>query len=631
MCGIFAIIDSTNENTKKLRKIAVKEGQKIQHRGPDNMGIDVYEYTDENGTKRSTILIQQLLAIQDVISGEQPLYDTTGEIVVIANGEIYNHLELKKLLPKEIQDQFKTASDCEVIAHLYNIMRPEEFVEKLDGMFSFVILDKKTGECFIARDPIGITSLYYGTSLEDDSMWISSEMKCLQERCKVIKQFPPGHYYSTKTKEFVRYYEPVWWDESNQTETDEETIGEDLLKKIRTGLEEAVKKRMMCNVPYGVLLSGGLDSSLVTSICCQYAPLKVSTGGSKKAWFPTVHSFSIGLKESPDLAKAREVADFLGTIHHEFYFTPQQGIDVIPDVIKHIETYDVTTIRASTPMFILSRKIKAMGIKMVLSGEGIDEALGGYLYFHKAPTPDDFHRETVRKLKLLNYFDCLRANKSSMSFGVEVRVPFLDEEFLNTIMTLPPKFKMVKKGTDQKIEKYILRKAFDTSRYESLKDTPWEPFLRTDDEESNNSNDNNNNNNDDENNSPPGYGNKIPRTYLPHSVLYRQKEQFSDGVGYNWIDTIQAHADETVTDEELENAEITFPVNTPKTKEAYWYRTLFNEAFPNKSSRYTVHWEDSIACSTSIAIEWDESFKNQNDPSGRAVLGVHVDDLILKK
>ncbi|KAJ0722898.1 putative asparagine synthase (glutamine-hydrolyzing) [Helianthus annuus] len=559
MCGILALLGCSDDSQAK----------RLKHRGPDWSGL--YQHGDN-------YLSHQRLAVIDPASGDQPLYNedetvvvTVGACRMVVNGEIYNHMELREKLTGH---KFKTGSDCDVIAHLYE-EHGENFVDMLDGMFSFVLLDTRDNSYIAARDAIGITSLYVGWGL-DGSVWISSELKGLNDDCEHFEVFPPGHLYSSKSGGFRRWYNPPWF-----SETIPSTPYDPLV--LRRAFENAVIKRLMTDVPFGVLLSGGLDSSLVASVTARHL------AGSKaaKQWGAQLHSFCVGLEGSPDLKAAREVADYLGTLHHEFHFTVQDGIDAIEDVIYHIETYDVTTIRASTPMFLMSRKIKSLGVKMVISGEGSDEIFGGYLYFHKAPNKEEFHQETCRKIKALHQYDCLRANKSTSAWGLEARVPFLDKEFINVAMSIDPEAKMI--NMDQKrIEKWILRRAFD-------------------DEE---------------------------KPYLPKHILYRQKEQFSDGVGYSWIDGLKSHAEQHVTNKMMLNAERIFPHNTPVTKEAYYYRMIFERFYPQasfghycamnrNSAKLTVPGGASVACSTAKAIEWDASWSNNLDPSGRAALGVH--------
>ncbi|PPS06408.1 hypothetical protein GOBAR_AA14195 [Gossypium barbadense] len=505
----------------------------LKHRGPDWSGL--YQHGD-------CYLAHQRLAIIDPASGDQPLFNEDKSVAVTVNGEIYNHEELRKNL---VNHKFRTGSDCDVIAHLYG----EDFVDMLDGIFSFVLLDTRDNSYIVARDAIGVTSLYIGWGL-DGSVWIASELKGLNDDCEHFESFPPGHLYSSKSGGFRRWYNPPWFSEVTPSVPYDPLV-------LRRAFENAVIKRLMTDVPFGVLLSGGLDSSLVASITARYL------AGTKaaKQWGSQLHSFCVGLEGSPDLKAAREVADYLGTVHHEFHFTVQDGIDAIEDVIYHIETYDVTTIRASTPMFLMSRKIKSLGVKMVISGEGSDEIFGGYLYFHKAPNKDEFHQETCRKIKALHLYDCLRANKATSAWGLEARVPFLDKEFIHVAMAIDPESKMINKD-EGRIEKWVLRRAFDDENH----------------------------------------------PYLPKHILYRQKEQFSDGVGYSWIDGLKAHAAANVTDKMMLNASNIFPHNTPTTKEAYYYRMIF----------------ESVACSTAKAVEWDATWKNNLDPSGRAALGVHL-------
>ncbi|KAJ0248369.1 Asparagine synthetase [Hirschfeldia incana] len=552
MCGILAVLGCSDDSQAKRARV-LELSRRLRHRGPDWSGIY------QNGVN---YLAHQRLAIIDPTSGDQPLFNEDKSIVVTVNGEIYNHEELRKGLKNH---KFHTGSDCDVIAHLYE-EHGENFVDMLDGIFSFVLLDTRDNSFMVARDAVGVTSLYIGWGL-DGSLWVSSEMKGLHEECEHFEAFPPGHLYSSKSGGgFKQWYNPPWFNESVPS-TPYEPLA------IRRAFEDAVIKRLMTDVPFGVLLSGGLDSSLVASITARHL------AGTKAAerWGPQLHSFCVGLEGSPDLKAGKEVAEYLGTVHHEFHFTVQDGIDAIEDVIYHVETYDVTTIRASTPMFLMSRKIKSLGVKMVLSGEGSDEIFGGYLYFHKAPNKQEFHQETCRKIKALHKYDCLRANKATSAFGLEARVPFLDKDFINTAMSLDPESKMIK-PEEGRIEKWVLRRAFD-------------------DEE---------------------------RPYLPKHILYRQKEQFSDGVGYSWIDGLKAHAAENVNDKMMSNAAYIFPHNTPLTKEAYYYRMIFERFFPQNSARLTVPGGATVACSTAKAVEWDASWSNNMDPSGRAAVGVHL-------
>jgi len=568
MCGIIAVL-GTSGDSLEIRRHLLDLSKKLRHRGPDWSGICIQESKkrDERGRQRVNILTHERLAIVDPAGGAQPILNEDETIALTINAEIYNHKYLKAEFLKN-EHTFRSASDCDVIVHMYEEMG-DALVDKLDGMFAFVMSNSKTGEFLAARDHMGICPLYFGVG-KDGSLWFASEMKALVEDCIKFEEFPPGHYMSNNTgSQPKRWYNAPW--------VSEEIPHEELnLEHLRKTFEKAVIKRLMTDVPYGVLLSGGLDSSLVASIASRHAAKRVEEEEKSPAWWPRLHSFSIGLPGSPDLKYAKEVASYLGTVHHEFHFTVEEGIDALSDVIYHLETYDVTTIRASTPMYFLSRKVKAMGVKMVLSGEGSDEIFGGYLYFHKAPSPDKLHVETCHKLKALSKYDCLRANKSTMAWGLEARVPFLDRDFLNVSMGIDPKFKMVRHH-DKKIEKYILRKAFDV---------PEDP-------------------------------------YLPSNVLWRQKEQFSDGVGYSWIDGLKKHADSEVTDEMFKNAPFLFPHNTPATKEAFLYRSLFHKHFPQECAAKTVPGGPSVACSTPAAIEWEKSWANNLDPSGRSAIGVH--------
>lgn len=557
MCGILAVLNAS-DTSPAIREKILNLSRRVRHRGPDWSGMH---------QAGQHFLAHERLAIIDPLSGDQPLYNEDKTIIVTVNGEIYNYKKLMAgILERHPNKKFHTQSDCEVISHLYED-HGEAVAGMLDGMFSFVLVDTRTSSFYVARDPIGVTSLYMGHG-KDGSVWVASEMKCLKDDCSTYKQFPPGHYYSSKTREFTRYFNPEFYLGYEATPQRFPT-GKLDLTVLREAFEKAVVKRLMSDVPFGVLLSGGLDSSLVAAVASRHV------GAEEERW-GRLHSFCIGLPGSPDLAAARDVAAFLHTDHHEFTFSVQEGIDAIPDVINHVETYDVTSIRASTPMFLMSRKIKALGVKMVLSGEGSDEVFGGYLYFHKAPSPEEFHNETVRKIQDLHKYDCLRANKSTMAWGVEARVPFLDREFLNTAMSIDPKEKMIDKSTGR-MEKYILRKAFDTP----------------------------------------------DRPYLPAKVLWRQKEQFSDGVGYSWIDGLKEHADRMVTDQQLASAAFRYTDNPPKTKEGYWYRSLFEQFYPSKAAADTVPGGPSVACSTPTAALWDAAWAGKEDPSGRAVAGVH--------
>eukprot|EP00271_Cylindrocystis_brebissonii_P021106 TRINITY_DN7378_c1_g1_i1.p1 TRINITY_DN7378_c1_g1~~TRINITY_DN7378_c1_g1_i1.p1 ORF type:complete len:598 (+),score=116.46 TRINITY_DN7378_c1_g1_i1:262-2055(+) len=552
MCGILAILGAGDESTA-MRSRVLELSRRLRHRGPDWSGLYTY---------RNNFLAHERLAIIDPASGDQPLFNETREIVVTVNGEIYNH-EALKASTKRVHT-YHTQSDCEVIAHLYEEIG-DAVVEKLDGMFSFVLLDTRDGSFLAARDPLGITPLYIGWG-RDGAVWFSSEMKALCDDCERFEAFLPGHLYSSKEGVMRRWYNAPWVSEVVPSTPYDPLV-------LRAAFEKAVVKRLMTDVPFGVLLSGGLDSSLVASVASRH--LAETKAG--KQWGPQLHSFCVGLEGSPDLKAGKEVAEYLGTLHHEMYFTVQEGIDAIADVIYHIETYDVTTIRASTPMFLMARKIKALGVKMVLSGEGADEIFGGYLYFHKAPDKEAFHKETCHKLKALHMYDCLRANKATSAWGLEARVPFLDKEFLNVAMAVDPAEKMVNVA-EGRIEKYILRKAFDDP----------------------------------------------DRPYLPKRILYRQKEQFSDGVGYSWIDGLKEHAAAQVSDQMMANARHVFPHNTPATKEAFFYRGIFEKHFPSPASKLTVPGGPSVACSTPAAVLWDASWAGKLDPSGRAAAGVHV-------
>ncbi|QIZ76939.1 asparagine synthase B [Ferrimonas lipolytica] len=552
MCGIFAIVDIKTD-PQALRHSALKLARTLRHRGPDWSGIYADDYA---------ILAHERLAIVDVETGAQPLISPDGNVVLAVNGEIYNHRELREELA--VGYQFQTGSDCEVILALY-LKYGTDFLDKLNGIFAFVLWDANKGKYLVGRDHLGIIPLYQGFD-EHGNRYFASEMKALVPVCNQISEFLPGQYFDSRRKEPTRYYLRDW--ESYQAVATNPADKAEL----QQALEDAVHRQLMCDVPYGVLLSGGLDSSITSALAKKFSEHRVEDDDSGPAWWPQLHSFAIGLEGAPDLKAAAEVADALGTVHHELTFTVQQGIDALRDVIYHLETYDVTTIRAATPMYLMARMIKAMGIKMVLSGEGSDEIFGGYLYFHKAPSPEALHEETVRKLSKLHLYDCLRANKSMAAWGVEARVPFLDKEFIDVAMRLNPEAKMIKEG---RIEKQILREAF--------------------------------------------------AHYLPESVAWRQKEQFGDGVGYSWIDQLKAFADTQVSDAEIENAQFKFPYNTPDTKEAYLYRTLFAEQFTLEDCAKCVPGGKSVACSTPEALAWDESLSQITDPSGRAVLSVHAD------
>lgn len=570
MCGILAILGKTGSPSTDLRKRLLRLSKRQRHRGPDWNGICIQEYNDSRGQPRMNILCHERLAIVDPGTGAQPLYNEQGTIALTVNGEIYNHVQLRKELKQP--HTYATNSDCEPIVYLYEELGDEFIIKNmLDGDFAFLISDNKNGTYLAARDPIGVCPLYIGWGA-DGSVWFASEMKCLAKECDRYQEFPPGMYWTSKDPGFKRWYNPPWFDEHiPSTPADHQAL-------VRV-LDKAVVKRLMTDVPYGVLLSGGLDSSLIAALVARHTAMRVEEEEKSPAWWPRLHSFTIGLKGAPDLIAAKEVAEFLGTIHHEFHFTVQEGIDALSDVIYHLETYDVTTVRASTPMYFLSRKIRAMGVKMVLSGEGSDEIFGGYLYFHKAPSKEKFHVETCHKIKALSKYDCLRANKSTAAWGVEVRVPFLDKDVIDYVMGMDPQDKMVSLK-DGKMEKYVLRKAFDS------KEKPW----------------------------------------LPDSILWRQKEQFSDGVGYSWIDGLRAYAEKEVTDEQFKMAAFRFPYNTPTTKEAYLYRSIFHDHYPEACAAETVPGGPSIACSTPAALEWELAWKNLADPSGRSVVGVHVKD-----
>ena len=550
MCGIVAIL-RVQQQTSELRQKALRMSQKIRHRGPDWSGI----YCGG-----SAILAHERLSIVDPESGQQPLFSPDRKQVLAVNGEIYNHQEIRRRYAGKYD--FQTGSDCEVILALYRD-KGINFLEDLSGIFAFVLYDEERDEFLIARDPIGVIPLYIGYD-SDGTIYVASELKALEGQCERYEPFLPGHYFWSKEPGMKRYYQRDWFDYDAVKDNDAS------VSAIHDALVSAVKRQLMSDVPYGVLLSGGLDSSVISAIAEKFSEMRIEDNSQTKAYWPRLHSFAVGLKGAPDLAKARMVADHIGTVHHEINYTIQEGLDAIRDVIYYIETYDVTTVRASTPMYLLARVIKSMGIKMVLSGEGADEIFGGYLYFHKAPTARDFHDETVRKLSQLHLYDCLRANKSLSAWGVEGRVPFLDKEFLDVAMRTNPEAKMC---PGQTIEKRIVREAF--------------------------------------------------ANLLPAEVAWRQKEQFSDGVGYSWIDTLKAVTEQAVTDEQMVHAAERFPINPPKNKEEYYYRCIFAEHFPSDSAARSVPSEASVACSTAIALEWDAAFKNLNDPSGRAVKGIH--------
>lgn len=550
MCGIVAVFETAGE-TDSLRPEILKMSKKIRHRGPDWSGI----YCGKNA-----ILSHERLSIVDPESGGQPLKTVDGKVILAVNGEIYNHQSLRRKY--EGKYEFLTGSDCEVILALYRDKGPD-FLEDLNGIFAFTLYDEENDFYMVARDPIGVIPLYMGSDSKGRK-YFASELKALEGVCDVIEPFLPGHVYDSRSGEIRRWYNRDW--EKFEAVKDNTTS----IPQLREALEAAVKRQLMSDVPYGVLLSGGLDSSIISAIAAKYAPNRIEADDKQAAYWPRLHSFAVGLKGAPDLAAARKVAEHIGTVHHEINYTVQEGLDAIRDVIYFIETYDVTTVRASTPMYLLARVIKSMGIKMVLSGEGADEIFGGYLYFHKAPDAAAFHEETVRKLSKLHLYDCLRANKSLSAWGVEGRVPFLDKEFLDVAMRLNPKDKM---AADGKMEKWVLRKAFEDM--------------------------------------------------IPHEIAWRQKEQFSDGVGYSWIDSLKAITASQVTDEMMKNAARRFPVNPPQNKEEYFYRSIYEEHFPSSTAAACVPSVPSVACSTPEALAWDASFKNLNDPSGRAVKSVH--------
>ena len=550
MCGIVCAFNLKGNNDE-IRSNVLKMSQKVRHRGPDWSGI----YSSKNA-----ILAHERLAIVDPTSGKQPILSEDGSKVIAVNGEIYNHKNLKNTFT--FNYNFRTESDCEVILALYE-NKGVKFLNDLNGIFAFALYDSLKDSYFIARDHMGIIPLYMGWD-DDDIFYVSSELKSLEGVCGKIELFPPGHYLQSDSMELTKWYKPDW-DSYDSVKSSDTSI-----KAIHDSLSAAVKRQLMSDVPYGVLLSGGLDSSITSALAKKFASKRVESNDRQDAWYPQLHSFSVGLKDAPDLKAAKIVADHIGTIHHEINFTIQEGIDAIRDVIYHLETYDITTIRASTPMYLMARAIKSLGIKMVLSGEGADELFGGYLYFHKAPNAKEFHEETVRKLDKLHQYDCLRANKSLAAWGIEGRVPFLDKEFIDVAMNINPDDKMIKNG---RIEKWVLREAF--------------------------------------------------KDYLPESVLWRQKEQFSDGVGYSWIDSLKELVSKEVTDNDLKNASNLFPINTPRNKEEYYYRSIFNDHFSSKAAALSVPSVPSVACSTPQALEWDEAFKNMNDPSGRSISNIH--------
>ena len=552
MCGIVAIYNKEIKLDKDMRSKSLSMSKKVRHRGPDWSGI----YTSDNA-----ILAHERLSIVDVKSGKQPILSNNEEIILAVNGEIYNHKLIRS--DNKFEYKYKTESDCEVIIPLYNNFK-NDLLNHLNGIFAFFLYDKKNNSFLVGRDPIGVIPLYMGEG-SDGNKYFASEMKCLVGLCSKIKEFPPGHYMTEKDKLPVKYYKRNWMnydDVKNHSSTSD----------LRNSLEKSVKSQMMSDVPFGVLLSGGLDSSIISSIVTKYSKNRIESGDKKEAWWPRIHSFAVGLENSPDLIAARKVADHLKTVHHEIHFTIQEALDSLEDVIYYLETYDVTTVRASTPMYLMARYIKSMGIKMVLSGEGADEIFGGYLYFHKAPSSKEFHEETLRKINKLHLYDCLRANKSLAAWGVEGRVPFLDIDFLDYSMNIDPSHKMI---TNEKIEKNILRESFNG--------------------------------------------------YIPESVLWRQKEQFSDGVGYSWIDSLKEYADKQISDMDFDDRVERFPINTPRSKEEFLFRKIFEKHFPGDDCALCVPSSKSVACSTEEALKWDKEFENMIDPSGRSVKKVHKD------
>ena len=557
MCGIVAIFD-TRQDLRELRQLAIGLARRLRHRGPDWSGVAATE---------GAVLAHERLSIVDVEHGAQPLTPADGAQLLTVNGEIYNHRELEARLTRPYE--FQTASDCEVILALWREKGPA-FLAELDGIFAFALWDRDQRRYLIARDPIGVCPLYTGRDAHGQ-LFVASELKALEGTCRTIEDFPPGCYLDSAAGEVRPYWTPGWrrFEAVDGAPSDPAAV--------RAALERAVEAQLMSDVPYGVLLSGGLDSSIVAATAARFAPRRIESGGREEAWWPRLHSFGIGLADSPDLVAARKVANHIGSVHHELHFTIQEGIDALADVIYHLETYDVTTVRAATPMYLMARRIKAMGVKMVLSGEGADEVFAGYLYFHKAPSARALHVETVLKLDLLHKYDCLRANKAMAAWGVEARVPFLSVGVLDVAMSLDPERKRVRPGG---IEKEILREGF--------------------------------------------------RGVLPEEILWRQKEQFSDGVGYSWIDSLKTYAADEVGDEELARAQWRFPYNTPRTKEAYLYRVLFAGHFPSEAAARCVPGGDSVACSTPAAIAWDPAFATLADPSGRAVRDVHRQGLELE-
>lgn len=552
MCGIVAIYNNQIKFDKDMRSKCLKMSKKVRHRGPDWSGI----YSSDNA-----ILAHERLSIVDIKSGRQPLFSNDESIILTVNGEIYNHLDFRN--SSEIDYKYQTNSDCEVIIPLFKEYG-KDLLNHLNGIFSFFLYDKLENAFFVARDPIGVIPLYMGKD-KNGTSYFSSEMKSLVGKCQNIKEFPPGHYMTNNDTKPIKYYKKNWMNFDNIKNYNSK-------KDLNNSLENAVKRQLMSDVPFGVLLSGGLDSSIISSIVKKFSKKRIESDQKKDAWWPQIHSFAVGLKGSPDLKAANKVSKDLGTVHHEIHFTIQEALDSLEDVIYYLETYDVTTVRASTPMYLMARYIKSMGIKMVLSGEGADEIFGGYLYFHKAPNSKEFHEETVRKIDKLHLYDCLRANKSLSAWGVEGRVPFLDKEFIDYSMNLDPKLKMI---SSDKIEKHILRESF--------------------------------------------------KGYLPDDILWRQKEQFSDGVGYSWIDSLKEYADKSISENDFINRSEIFPVNTPKSKEEFLFRRIFEKHFPGDDCALCVPSSKSVACSTEEALKWDKSFLDMNDPSGRSIKKIHKD------
>ena len=550
MCGIVCAFD-LKDTSDSIRPNILKMVKKVRHRGPDWSGI----YSSKNA-----VMAHERLAIVDPTSGKQPILSDDNTKAIAVNGEIYNHLELRDNFAKDYR--FRTDSDCEIILALYK-KNKYDFLNQLNGIFAFALYDSDNDTYFIARDHMGIIPLYIGWD-EKGTLYVASELKSLEGVCTKIELFPPGHFLESNKQDYVKWYNPEWVKFNNVSDATTS------ISELHDSLSSAVKRQLMSDVPYGVLLSGGLDSSITSALAKRFSSKRIESGDTQDAWWPQLHSFSVGLEGSPDLKAAKVVSDHIGTIHHEIIFTIQEGIDALRDVIYHLETYDITTVRASTPMYLMARAIKSLGIKMVLSGEGADELFGGYLYFHKAPSAEEFHNETVRKLNKLHQYDCLRANKALAAWGIEGRVPFLDKEFIEVAMNINPEDKMINKD---RIEKWVIRKAFEE--------------------------------------------------YLPDEVLWRQKEQFSDGVGYSWIDSLKDLVSKEITDEQMESASKKYPINPPQNKEEYYYRRIFEEHFPSDAAAKSVPSVPSVACSSPEALKWDESFQNQNDPSGRAISNVH--------